>query len=167
MDNQQERIFAIGWVTGILEGEGWIMFVRRPAYKNNRESFRPVVGVRNTNMALMDRLAGYLDMFGLPYYVQSTQYVKHPEWKKQRTIYITGMKRVKKFVEMFIPYLVSKKRQAEIAKELIDYRFSVPVATKYSETEFRLFDELKSLNRKGNPQRLYVEGESQDKVRAA
>ena len=63
--------------------------------------------------------------------------------------------------------MTSKKRQAEILKEFIDYRVQKPYHLAYTDFEWKLHSELKMLNQKGNPQRLHAEHESDDIVRAS
>jgi hypothetical protein len=97
------------YVAGIFDGEGCVcLHERKP---DGQSAFFLQVLIYNTSMNLMKWLVGN---FGGKFYTrtqtnwsQKIQYVWHPSGKKNRESFLLGV----------LPYLVIKRKQAEIALE--------------------------------------------------
>ena len=149
----------IGWLVGILEGEGWFMLVKRQYRKDSNLYFRPKVGVVNTNPILIERLHTVLLFLGIPHFIRSKQ-MHNPKWSDQKVIYIDGLKRVKKLLDVVYNHLTSKKDVATLIKQFIDHRLSIGDYIPYTNIEHDIYNHVIELNnriRKDNPQRLHAE----------
>ncbi len=149
-DNQQAKsLFDIGWITAILEGEGWFILNRRKT-KYNRISYRPVIAMKNTNFKICDQMSDILKKWNIGVWVNDNN-SKNPKWKDQRIVELNGFKRCKKLLNIILPYMNGKKKQAELINEFIDYRmqFYNNRHIHCDDKEEQYFLQLKELNKKG------------------
>lgn len=141
LDNQQERqFFNIGFLVGMIEGEGSISLLKtvRPT------KFHAYISITGMNKILMEYTAETAKNLGLPFHFKRYGY------NKVYRIQVYGMSRCKKWLDIIFPYLTGKKPQAEILLEFIALREKViklhPSQKPYSEKEYELKEKLKQLN---------------------
>lgn len=112
MDNQQVTAtpFEIGYLIGILEGEGCFVIVKR--ITKSSYTLSPVIEVYNTNEAIIESFVSIMFKLNLPCYVETRQRSKN--WKPIKQIRITGLQRVYNVLSTLMPYIKCRKDQAEI-----------------------------------------------------
>jgi hypothetical protein len=147
LSNQQERLIFLGT---LIEGEGCVNLVKvnRP---NGRFRLMSSIDINNTSLELVDFTVNTLKAVGISPYVH---------WKYQRRasdgmeyapcacIRIAGMKRLTSFLEMIVPFLISKRKQAEIILAFNQRRLTKPQNAHYDEKDLELYESVKNLNKK-------------------
>ena len=146
MDNQQVKVFELGWLVGFLEGEGSFI-LQKQAYKKQLLTFRPQVFASSTDFELAERMGRILDDMKVgKLFVRRKLGSKG--YKDQLTINVFGLKRCKTLLDQIIPYMTDSRRKkaAETLLEFCDYRLSLKYGSPYSNREFDLREKLCSLN---------------------
>lgn len=150
MDNQQERPFdeEFWWFIGFFDGEGWITMNLR---KSRRQTYimKPVLGLANTDSALMEKCANILTKYGIAHYFY-TKYRKNfgTNNKDQKCFVIVGLKRCKRFIDLFGKY-IHKQKQIEAVSKFINHRLSVGYNELHGNYELSLYHEIRKLNQRG------------------
>lgn len=129
------------WLAGIIDGEGNISaeFGRQT---NPRErhlnTLRIRVRISNTHPLLIQRITEVLILLGVEFgNVAINGYrTKTPGAKHYIDVIIEGKGRLRKLLPLVIPYLTAKKRQAELALDLINYRESLAIHGRESKGRF-------------------------------
>ena len=115
-ENQQETAtaFEIGWLSGILEGEGSIcLLVNRRKDRTQVLRIRPSVIFTNSDSLLIERCVSILTKLGVGKYVMHTRPNKGSftnSTKDMTYIYVSGFKRVKKLLEILRQCLFGEKK---------------------------------------------------------
>ena len=134
------------WVAGLIDGEGTIG-VWREARSKNRSGYRYKVGVQiaNTNMELLNTFANVV-RGGVTI---GDMRRKNPMHKICYKV-VVNARFVKPLLECVAPFLVIKKRQAELA---LEFRRIIDSAPARTEQEHEIFEQLwlecKALNKRG------------------
>lgn len=122
LDNQQERpTFEIGYLLGVIDSDGCYQFAQ-----DRKKYLYPQVVINNNNQGLIRRFAQYLDNLDIRYWIWSPK----PYGKEKRIgqrLYVKGLKRFAKFYDSVAIYDHAKKPRADILKEYLDYRLSIPI----------------------------------------
>jgi len=154
-DNQQVTPEQIAWLAGIWDGEG--TFVVSPL--KNGKYYSAAASVVNTSPEMIRRITQILD--GLE--ITGHLYLEKMRTKKHKRCYhitIRNYKILKKFIILLLPYLVAKKKQAEILLKYIESRMGYkPIVLQdtlgrvmgmksqgYSAQEIGYYKQLKKLN---------------------
>jgi hypothetical protein len=115
--------------------------------KNMGCRYIPLITITNTDDNFIFACANILKSLDIPHYVYAKRLNGGIGKRPCRDIIIRGHKRCDKFLKEFIPYLKTKKEQANLMRKFIDYRFSVPMKQPYGEYEKNFQDEMKKLNK--------------------
>ena len=132
--------FELGWLAGIIDGEGSILIVKRgPTYV-------PEVKMTNTSKVLIDSYCDILDRLDISYHC----YGKHKAGnrKYQWTVAVSGRPRVNKCLLAIQDLVIAKRRQAEKVLEWIELR-GLDLRGPYTAEQLNLRDELRKLNARG------------------
>lgn len=139
---------SLPYVAGIVDGEGYVSVIHRP--KRRRGEVQVVVMVSMTFEQIPRMLQA---QFGGCLYVQSR--VRRPNHKTQYCWAIRS-KQAAAFVKQILPYLIVKKRQAEIVIELDNImlnKYKTPgrrgLPLELVERRVALAEEAKVLNSRG------------------
>ena len=124
-DNQQQTASdaEIGWLAGILEGEGSICLT--VSQRNERRKIlrvTPKIIFTNSDKDLMEAVVSILDKIGVGKWVRhttpnnvSTLFKLNGkttnEFKDMMFVYVTGMKRVGRLLEAIIPVMFGEKKE--------------------------------------------------------
>lgn len=133
----------LGYIAGILDGEGSIHICRSHGY------FLPRVGISNTYKPL---IAWLKRKIGCDYiHVFKYGYNTH----KRPCYYLSfeNRQKITALLKTLLPYLIVKRRHAEIMLEYLSLRqqnLSKGQNRVYTEQELALYFKLKKLNRRGN-----------------
>jgi hypothetical protein len=135
MDNQQEslRLLNLGWLAGIIDGEGTVTLRLHRRKNNTRTMITPTVTMVNTDKTLIDKYIEILKEYDIACWV--TYYEKTSNWKARWKVEITGLRRCVKALPVFKDILVAKKELANIVFEWCEYRLKTvgrkPCYTQY------------------------------------
>lgn len=141
-DNQQKRLTDVGWLAGILEGEGCFSLQRK--INGTKLSLTPLVQITNTNLLIIDKAQRIVKDLGLACQV----YVQ-----KQRAaricyrVVVLGMKRVKRFLDVIDPFIECRREQLECLKAYVNLRLSKAPKAPLERDELELLNKLHVLNR--------------------
>lgn len=129
------KALLLAWLAGFWDGEGCIrLSPRKPKGGNNW--IVPELSVTNTHLQTMEKMSKILTELEIGHHLAEMHRLHNRlNHRKCYRIMIAGQKRTKKFLDLIIPYLITKKEQAKTCKEFVDYRLSVPINTPYGEKE--------------------------------
>lgn len=146
-DNQQPRREHIGWLAGMIDGEGWVGLSSHN--RGTHQGYGPAIHLVGTNKEGLDHLDKILTQLQIGHHVywkRPTGFGKQLSWSVQ----INGMKRTRHLLDVVQQYLVIKQRQAEILCAWLELRAAQPVHSAITMREV----ELVHLMRKANSRRL-------------
>jgi hypothetical protein len=116
----------LAWLGAMIEGEGCIFAGFRNLKTDNNLTVR--ITVYNTHPLIIRRTTEILCSLGVQFYISAPHAPKIS--KPGVTVVVGGKGRVKKLLILLLPYLYAKRKRAQIALELIEYREQL--ALKYS-----------------------------------
>lgn len=159
MDNQQGKNVELAWLAGFIDGEGSIMF-RKLQGKRLRSFgqhyYNPSVRVCNTDEPTLKVVTDILDAQGLPYHISHRRaHLENPKWKQAWDLEVCGMKRCKRWLEVFAPYLRTKQWKAYLMLEWINSRQSHVYGADLTPREMEILNQLR--NAPISLQRLHAE----------
>jgi hypothetical protein len=142
MDNQQERLaFDIGWVVGIIEGEGSILLTKKP------RGMYPSIQIGNCNQGVIDRLVRILNQVGVGCYVTPSPSVTKGGRLFKR-VDVGGFKRLQKFFEVVkLDYFEGKWHEAYLLVEYLKIRAEKEANAPHGNDEESVWHSFKLLNR--------------------
>ena len=123
MDNQQATQFEIGWIIGIIDGEGSILLGRN--HYNNRTRYTPIIQIVNTNKNMMEKAYSTLKKLGIGCWM-NTYHRKRSTERPITQLRIAGIKRCKKFLDITKDLFVAKNNQANHLHKYLQFRLSLP-----------------------------------------
>jgi hypothetical protein len=142
----------IGYMAGIIDGEGSVSLRRS---NNNRRSFNPMIQVTNTNKEMLNWINA--NFSGAVYKHTWGHYGKHKNEKAAWLWQLKNHNDVEDFLKLIYPYLIIKKKQAELVLKYIDLHwhgnFNAKNTAYYPENlakkELKIFLDLWKLNSRG------------------
>lgn len=150
----------ISWLCGFIDGEGCFTLRRRvPWRKQNHLTFQPELAICNTHIPTLDAIASILNTHGLGCYIggeNPTNKKRHPNWKPSRRLVVAGHKRLQKLMPLLLPHLRTKKEQAKIISDFIEFRSHKNTRDVYGVEELQFVEKLKVLNRRGSSETTRV-----------
>jgi hypothetical protein len=141
----------IGYLAGIMDGEGTVTFVYHKSRTNVNVIHSPVVyicAVANSNPLIIERVASLLDKLSIRYGIHSPK----REWnkkavKKPYAIHLKGMDSAKKYLKVIREALSAKKEQAELVLEYLERRKEGRRVKSITERDLLIIESVRSLNR--------------------
>lgn len=135
------------YIAGFLDGEGcFTIYCRRRKTKSGVSipSFEPRIVATNTNKEAMTKIAEFIGAYITPK-------MKHPRksnWNPLWELVIENKATIKRVLENCLPYLIIKRKQAEILLELLSIkRGSGSYDLKLKRREFELYKLISELNK--------------------
>lgn len=152
--NQQRSLeVRLSWFGGILDGEGTISFASKYSKTSRQKNyhFRPELKLDNTNALMVEEIRSILDIVGCGYYVRDYKSPSkiNDNWKQATRIIVDGVKRLQKFLPIMIPYLVSKREQAELVLQYIESRLAGGHKAVLTAEQEALILKVRQLNHRG------------------
>jgi hypothetical protein len=146
---QERRYFYIGYLIGIIDGEG--------AYQLNpdRIYYSPMITIGNTDDKIIELTLEVLTFLGIPCHVWNPK--KHgKERRNSRRVYVRGLKNIKLATDIILKYPSAKNERARLLNDFCNYRLLVAKGsgdknqfkTKYSNIEIQFKEKLRKLNSK-------------------
>jgi hypothetical protein len=151
-DSEHQRALRLARLAMLIECEGSITIGMTPPTKTRcRPALYPTVDITNTSTVIIDEakttlMSEYVDCTARPVRYQSG-------WgrKLRYDINIHGFDRLTRLLPTIIPYLNSKKMQAEIVMRFIRSRMAAVPKSEYSEQEWQWTTQIRKLNGKMPP----------------
>lgn len=133
LGNQQVTERQLGWLSGIIDGEGCFTLS-----EGSKGGFNPGIKIVNTDMSIVNEVIKILRLLELPLHVYDAWRAKNQRPAKR--VEITGMRRVNRALRILCPYVIGKKEQAEFLYEFTCSRLSTEsVRGWYTEREVFLY----------------------------
>lgn len=145
-DNQQEssRQIRLGWLAGILDGEGTVT-IRIRNRRNKSDLLTPVVTVANTDKEIIDRILEIYKENNIPYWV--TYYPQKGNWAGSWRVDTVGIKRCIRILNVIKEFLVGKKFEADLVYGWCTNRKDTLGKRKYyDESDLEVVRQLKALH---------------------
>jgi len=140
MDNQQERLFELGWLVAMIEGEGNISLTWSKKKSNKFIQMAPRVQISNNDILVIEKAKKIINDFGVGCYMNYH--------KKTYHLSVCGMKRTNALLEIIKDHMLGKKSRAELLFEYTGYRLETKNAP-YTNTDKEYFLKMRQLNNKG------------------
>jgi predicted transcriptional regulator len=143
MVNQQVTVsqFDLGWLIGIIDGEGSFWIAKSPT------GMTPVVEIVNTNFDIIEKIANILTRLGLAYHVYVPK--RSSRQREYKKLEIKGVKRLKKFFDLLMPYFECRFLQADSLNQFVQIRYGKTNADKYGNDELSIYCMLRAHNQRG------------------
>jgi hypothetical protein len=131
----------------LIECEGHITIgMTPPTVTRNRPALTATVGVTNTAYEIVHEAQNTLMEHGLAFGVRPERPCAGVGRKPRVDVYMHGLDRVEAVLTMILPWLRSKRRQAELVLEFIASRRAASNKAAYSENEWQIVAEVRKLN---------------------
>lgn len=156
-DNQQVTSLSeteLAWLAGFLDADGMIRLHKGQKNANpNQRSLVPKVSFINTCGATLTEIKCRLVRLGLTASVglHVKRATDNPQWKQGASLDVLGMKRCEPLLRAVVPYMVTKRTEAEIVLEFIERRKRPEFRQKaYCERDYLAFEGLRFLKQTRN-----------------
>lgn len=131
MDNQQVTDYEIGWMVGIIDGEGCFSLAKRS------RGYSPSIKIVNTNNLIIEEASRILTALNITHFIYNA--TRASNQKPAKRLEINGLKRVQKFLDFFDKYFYCKMDQATYLKQFVDLRLNKDIKEPYGEEEHSLY----------------------------
>jgi hypothetical protein len=166
MDDQQITDTQLAWLAGIWDGEGSFCIIHtgmNNSKKGKNHHILARISMSNTNLLIINKVAEIFKKLGCNFYISQPVRKNRPYHKDNYHFSISRMTHVVIACKAMLPYLIAKKRQAEILIEFNQSRLSkglLPAHDEngkmlgrrykpYDEKEVDFYLEISKLNRVG------------------
>ena len=154
--NQQATEYEIGWLAGIIDGEGYIGFSRQNTKKTR--SIRPDIQIVNCDPDVILKTRKILNMIGINPYIRERVHDKK-KWSRNYILQMSKFSSVKKLIDTIGHLLTGEKsKRAQLMIELVNSRITKTRFDHYSEYELSLvdkyFETMKGVKIRGNTHNL-------------
>lgn len=140
LDNQQRRLIEIGYLCGLMDGEGTFTISKSNKRKNGKHNLHPYFQMSMRDLPTIDRAAGIIRELGIGCYVY------HKGKGATHVLHCGGYKRLSQLLPIVIPYLVEKKERADLVLSYVQRRKDLPRNTPYSVHDYQDQRRMAELN---------------------
>ena len=141
MGNQQATEAEIGWLAGIIDGEGHIGISMQN--KSVSRSVSVDLQIVNTDFALIDKVVSILRKLDVNPHIRDRIHIK-ATWSSNRIVALRKFAHVKRVLDAVLPHLTGMKREkALIVLALIESRMTKTRFDKYDEHELALVKDFR------------------------
>ena len=145
--SKHERQIKIARLAMLIECEGSITIGMSPPTKTrNRPALYPSVDITNTAMKIIDEARETLIDEGIGFSVKSQRYSGGFGTKLRHDLNVHAFDRTESLLNVVLPFLRSKKSQAEILLAFICSRRNAEPKSAYSDQEWKWTTEVRKLN---------------------
>lgn len=123
----------IGWLAGILDGEGSIAFSRRGG-----ANLQPYVWVKSTCPFMIERISNIFSAMKVKFTYTTEEY-ENENWKPAIKIRIGGVDGIEAVLKTCLPYLTTKRDEANAMLSYISWRKTLPKHTSNSNHREAIF----------------------------
>lgn len=144
IDNQQVRLlFDIGYLLGMIDGEGAIQIANKYVSKNGMVCI-PKIGIYNSNPIIIETVISIFKKLGMAFYI----YKPKIHGKEQRPCYrieIIGFKRVKSLTDLLMHFPCGKSERIQIINDFCTQQLETPWGERQSKEAFIRIERFKKL----------------------
>lgn len=141
----------VGYLAGIMDGEGCITFVYHKCKTNVNVLHSPVAyvcAVANSNPLIIQSVTSLLDKLSIRYKVFSPK----KEWNKKAkkrpyAVHVQGMDSAKAFLKVICEHLSGKRQQAELTLEYLERRKEGQRVKFMTERDLQIIGLVRGLNK--------------------
>lgn len=119
MGNQQVTDFEFGWLSGIIDGEGCFTMS-----KGSRGSYNVGFKLVNTNLEIISKFCEILRKLRIEYHIYDAH--RSGNQRPAKRVEINGPEKLRKALEILLPYLMAKKEQAILLSEYLQTKLNTP-----------------------------------------
>jgi hypothetical protein len=149
--NQRLSDLQVGYLAGIMDGEGTITFVYHKSKTNVNVIHSPVVflcAVANSNPLIIEAVTSLLRSLGIRHKV----FTPKKEWNKKAkkrpyAVHVQGMDSAKAFLKVICEHLSGKKAQAELTLEYLERRKEGQRVKEITERDLQIIATVRGMNR--------------------
>lgn len=161
METISRKDLTAAWLAGMIDADGCIGFARMLQNRRQRktEHLNIYTAITTTCTLTMEHLRRVYEELEVAYHVA----IKDNGGADRKPVYIIkvhGMMRNEKLLPLITPYLVTKKKEAELMLEFISIRLKLRNKKTHDPREDAIAREVKELKATRNtvkyPQRLYA-----------
>jgi len=143
MDNQQRKTeIDLAWLGGFLDGEGCLHLRKQVGARlraMGKVYYRPTLRICNTHEPTLQVVRRIFEANGFPCHVSHRDYDNiNPSYKRAWDVEVSGIKRMARILPVLIPYLHTKREQAETMLEFCESRLSKAPSAPLTEHETAL-----------------------------
>jgi hypothetical protein len=154
MDDQQ-TMFYLGYLCGLIDGEGTITIEKNNRAKRNMEMY-PVISISNSDKEVVDLISKIYNYFDIQYNIHWSISLSRKGYAPNALIRVRGNSRVHKLSELIKPYLICKRFQLYVVIDFIISRDYGKSRLPYGDVEFGLLNEIRRLNLKPSTQNKII-----------
>jgi hypothetical protein len=153
MGNQQGTATELAWLAGIWDGEGSFSLALQRQKRGGQQKYVTIAAqayVGMTDHPTIERVAEILDRHGVGRHIRTRSGGKRR--RPLHVLQVVGLKRLSVFLPLILPYLVTKREQAEIVQEYVLSRLAKGrgiTGCGYDPYEVDLFLRCRAQNQKG------------------
>lgn len=148
--NQQATLF-LSWLAGFIDADGCIS-ANVHTRRGNKPQITLKIVIEVGDEKIIHYISDHLKDMNIAHWVSETRMKNKSGFVPRKpitTFAMSGMKRIKPFLELIIPYLVLKKEEAILMKEFIDSRLPKSTRDDYSRHEIDLLKQIIQLKKSG------------------
>jgi hypothetical protein len=138
------------WLGCLLDSEGSIYMTKYIIKNERRCHYELNICITNTNTDLMTEAIRILGKLGIIRKLTPYPYKNHPEFKPAYQIRFSGHQDVRSFLSLMLPYLIAKRKLAEVAIDFVSRRIAVAQThhgvPPYDGSEEGYYQSIKALN---------------------
>lgn len=142
----------IAWLAGLWDGEGSITIFRH-VEKGGYVKLKPCLVLTNTDVNIINEATKILDSLDIRMHV--VDYTR-PRSKRIYQLTTSKLDNLKRFCEIFTPFLIGKRAQAELLSRYVESRnkkrekaIAWGHNTKYDDEELSMEQQMRVLNHRG------------------
>ena len=164
MDNQQVTPYELGWLAGIIDGEGYLGLQKENDKRNSKKiryKFTPCIHITNCDEAIVLKSRDIIKKLGANFYVRACKGRKNT--KDHYRLQTRRFKNILIVLKATIPYLTgTKQERAKLLLEFCKLRKEAPKIIEcnkgqggkrwcrpYTKPEVDIFDKLKPMQKRG------------------
>jgi hypothetical protein len=142
------KIFWLGWLTGFIDGEGTIgiRYLGKRSGGENDGRFHqmsPSLQITSTDLLAIEKAHEILGSWGVGSFIYHRNRLnKTPS----HVLWCSGYKRLYAALSLVTSFLVIKKQQAQLVRELVERRKDIARNTPYSERDIEISRQVRELN---------------------
>jgi len=138
MGNKQERLFQMGWLSAMIEGEGNISLTWSKNKNKKYVQLAPRVQITNSDKLVIEKVQEILKFLNVGCYIQ--------EYREIYKVMICGMKRCNRLLWFIKDHMLGKKERAQLLYEYTEHRINNKQS--YNEYDKNVFLKMRELNGK-------------------
>jgi hypothetical protein len=142
-----------GYIAGLVDGEGTVSIVKTNRRDRKNEQYKPLIKISNTCRKALDVIIERVG--GFRYHSEKGR-LSHNSRIPIYDILIEKHKDVEVFLKTILPYLLIKRKHAELVLKFCKSRLTKPNHAPYDNEELAVIDEIKKLIKEHIPTRLYT-----------